>query len=278
MELKKFMALGIKPREGIEVTKCLPNVTIAKDEEIKQVIELFEKYGYDIHTVPLSFYKMFTKSGREIKELEEVLTIIEEMDFQISEDVSLKSIFQSDLRYSCFTPSFIARLKFCIANNIEFIYEDNTFIGPLFEADVFASYTVQTPVEELKKVADLAESDYAPFAKDNAVTQENSNTEPMSLVDEEDLSIRTEIIYTLTKTMEANQNDTTLNFLITNILANLNDVIAMDNKEYRVLGTRHLVENALQGVNITPELQSELDEKVLKAFSDFSENKEGVRK
>lgn len=278
-DLKKF---GIKPRNGIDISKALPAISIADEDHVKRVIDLFEKHGYDIHEIPLSFYRMFTKKDKgnvnELEELEAVLTVIDEMDFQISEDVSLKTLFQTDLRYGCFTPEFIARLKFCIANNINYAYEDNTFIGALFEADVFAAYTVQTPVEELQKATELKENDYIPFVRDNIAEQESKNVEPMTLTDPEDLNVRTEIIYTLTKAMGDNQNDHTFDFLVTNIIANLNDVIAMDNKEYRVLGTRHLVENALQGVNITPELQDELDDKILKAFSDFRENKEGVRK
>jgi len=279
MEYKKFVAFGIKPREGVILTKYLVDISLASEEKVNEIIGMFKSHEYDLSEVPGSFYKVFTKTGKEINELEEVLTNIDAMNIQISEDADLKAVFQADLRFAIFTPGFIARIKFCMDNDLPYLYEDNTFISELFSKKTFAFYSSKIPIDEIKTVTELTPTVEVP------VNVAPASVEPVSMqtatittdtIDFEDLSVKNEIVSNLTKIMEANGNNPTLNFLIGNIIDNLSGVIASNNKAYRTEGTRSLVEGALQGINITPDLKQELDEKVLKAFPDFRQNKEGV--
>ena len=50
------------------------------------------------------------------------------------------------------------------------------------------------------------------------------------------------------------------------------------NKNYRIMGTRHLVENALQGINLDSELEYLINKEILTAFPDSKEmnNERGV--
>ena len=63
-----------------------------------------------------------------------------------------------------------------------------------------------------------------------------------------------------------NNDDPTLTFVISSIIANLDGVILSDNKAYRTMGVRHLIENALQGISLDPVMQSVVDTKILVNF------------
>ena len=95
-------------------------------------------------------------------------------------------------------------------------------------------------------------------------------------LDEEDNMVRSDILKTLLEVKEENKDDFTFGFLITSIIANLDNVIASDNKEYRITGNKHIIERALEGISLTPDMQSEIDNKILSAFPDVNDLERGV--
>lgn len=264
MELRDFLDLRIKPQDDASLVRWIVDIKLANKDVASEILETFKKHGYNISAVPGSFLRVFTKNEKEVAELDLLLTEIDGLDFQVTEGVNLKDVFKGNLRYEIFTKSFVEKLKYCMKKSLPFLYEDNTFIAELYDNQKFAAYSMQIPVSNNMDVSD---------AQTSTISKENV-MEQVKLEDPEDIGVRQDILYTLTNITESNQGNYTLNFLIGNIISNISGVIAADNKQYRLLGTRHLVESALQGVNITPELQIELDEKVLSAFSDLTVGQE----
>ncbi len=235
--------------EGVNPNKFLALRVVATRP--KDVKVLFLENGYDLTTVPGEFLKVCTFNDKEIAELDQVLKEIEEL--------GLKAVFNLNLKVQSFKRIFLERVKYCIHNNVEYLKEDNTFRSELDTTEAFAEYTARaTSLEDVKTV------------------QEVEQMEQKGL-DEEDNAIKYDILKTLT---EINQNaiDPSVTFIISTIMTNLDEVIAKDNKNYRMMGTRHLVENALQGINLDSELEYLINKEILTAFPDSKEmnNERGV--
>jgi len=224
MEFKKFMSLGVKTEEGVLLTKYLNNINKKEENNVLKIKDLFETHGYDLSIIPGAFLKIFTLNDKEISELEKSLTRIDEL--------GLTEIISTNLKVATFKPTFVGRLEYCLNNNVPFLNEDNSIVSMLYNSEVYAQYTAKaTPIEEVKTVQEIEEN--PPFYdKDNIVT----------LLDEEDLIIQKEIIKTLTEINRENKDDMTLKFIISTIIANLDSVIANDNKNYRFMGTEHIIE------------------------------------
>ena len=223
--------------EGVNPNKFL--ALRAVSTRPKDIKVIFLEQGYDLKVVPGEFLKVFAFNDKEIDELTGVLKEIEEL--------GLKAIFNLNLRVQTFKRTFLERVKYCIHNNVTYLNEDNTFRPELNNAEAFAEYTAKaTPLEEVKTVQEVEELE-------------------KGKLDEEDNAIKYSILKTLT---EINQNatDSSITFIISTIMANLDDVIAKDNKNYRVMGTKHLIENALQGVNLDDELEYLINKEILTSF------------
>ena len=228
--------------EGVNPNKFLALRAIAvKPKDIKM---MFLENGYDLALVSGEFLKIGTFNDKEIGELQEVLKEIEEL--------GLKAIFNLNLRVQVFKRTFLERVKYCVHNNIQYLNEDNTFKSQLNSAEEFAKFTASMPkIEESKP----------------AVAEEKQDA---SKLDDEDNTVKYNILKTLT---EINQNaiDPSITFIISTIMTNLDEVILKDNKNYRVMGTRHLIEDALQGVNLDSELEYLINKEILTSFPDSKE-------
>ena len=250
MEFKKFMSLGIKTEEGVTLTKYLIAIHKAEEASVIKVKNLFETHGYNISVVPGEFLKIFTMNEKEIAELGKALDKIEEL--------GLKDIFNANLKISTFKPALISRAEFCLNNNIPFLNSDNSIVSMLYNTEAFAEYT--TRPNDVKTVREIEENP--------SVFDENKN---ITMLDEEDLMVQKDIIKTLTEINRENPNDTTLTFIVTTIIANLDGVLANDNKNYRFMGTEHIIENALQGFALTPEMEEIAKNKIMNRFTNSNE-------
>ncbi len=226
--------------EGVQIEKFLANLAMAPNaSEIK---ELFEKSGYNLDVVPGEFLKICTLNEKERQELKEVLESIESL--------GLKEVFNANLRVIVFKKTFLERVKWCLNNNIPFLNSDNSFVSMLNTAASFAEYTSKKPISEINNQESVVNPEIAPL-----------------ITDPEDITVRNAIIKTLGEINMTNQNED-LSFIITSIIANLDSVIASDNKMYNTIGEKHLIMNAIKGVNLTPEMQELLNTKILVSFND----------
>ena len=223
--------------EGVDVTKFLAN---RGAPQAKEVEKLFKKYGYNLDTIPGNFLKMFTVDAKELHELSLVLEEIANLSEKYNLD--LKSIFEANLRVQIFKRVFLERIKDCLEKGIPFVNSDNTFVKDLTRPTSFADYTEAMPKAN-KKEAEI----------------ENIN------LDEEDTAVKYEIIKELGKISE-NSQDSTLTFIISSIISNLDEAIFKAHKSYRFMGTRHIVEDALQGVVLDANMQEVFDKQVLVNF------------
>ncbi len=214
--------------EGVDVAKFLANRGAPQAAEVKKI---FDAHDYNLQVVPGSFLKIFTLDAKEIHELSLVL---EEID-----TLGLKEIFEANLNVQVFKRVFLERVKKCLDEGIPFVNSDHTFVRSLYNSNDFASFISTMPSQE-------------------------KNVEAANL-DEEDNMVKAEIIKELGMINESN-DDPTLTFVISSIIANLDGVILSDNKAYRTMGVRHLIENALQGISLDPVMQSVVDTKILVNF------------
>lgn len=227
--------------EGVDNTKFLASFSATQAKEVKKI---FTEHGYDIRVVPGSFIKMF---NMDAKELHEVSLVLDEIDA-----LGLKDVFNANLGVQVFKRVYLERIKFCMNNNIPFLNKDNTFVRQLDNATDFADYTAAMPINEIKTIQEIEENP-AVFNEAKAY-----------VLDEEDKTVKLEIIKMLGQ-ISNEASDPTLTAVLSSIYANLDSVIASDNKNYHFMGIRHLVENAFQG-EIDPAMQSVFDTKVLPLF------------
>lgn len=254
MNLKEFKELlkenKIGLAEGIEETKILPLASICKKATTQATIDLLHSHNYDLSALSITSFRLLTINEKELEALKPVLAEIDALNLQ--------EVFQNNLNIVSLKREVIARIKNCLNNNIPFIYPDsNTLIPQMYNEQSYNDYIAQAKVSE---VADTPSTPVYP------------NNEPT--LDEEDTTVRTEVLTTLLEIKEQNKEDFTFNFLITNIIANLDNVIISDNKAYRTKGTRHLIKNALQGVSLTEEMQEQVNNQLLVAFPEVSLNAE----
>ena len=215
-----------------------------------KVMDLFLNRGYEMSAIPGSFIKMLSASEKELSELPNILDEIDKLN--------LKEIFNANLEVRSFTPSFLNRVKEAMEKGIPFVNPDNTFIKEIKTAEDFKSFTVE-----------------AKEAPNNGVVDNPSIVEPHEVkqLDVEDLNVKSNIISRLGEINSLN-SDSTLTFIISSIIANLDSVLSNDNKAYRILGERHIVESALQGVALTPEMQNMINNTILAAFPENNMNME----
>ena len=228
----KFVNTKITLEEGIAPEKFLANRAVAKNPE--QIKSLFLEHGYDISNVPGEFIKTLSFDDKEAYELSEVLDEIDAL--------GLKDVFNANLRPASFRRSFLERVKYCLDNHIPFLNSDNTFIATLRNDDL----------------APAVEQNIEPIVSAPA-------PEDASSLDAEDLEVKSSIIKTLSEINEK-ASEPMLTFIISSIISNLDMAINKSAKEYRTLGLRSIITNALVGVTLTPEMQDLIDHEILSAF------------
>ena len=255
MEFRKFMGLGMQFEEGVDLSKYLTSIHIAKEEQVLKLKKTFEEHGYNINKIPGEFVKIFTSNEKELVEIDNVIKEVERL--------GLKEIFNANLKPATFTLTMLERVKYCLNNNIPFVNSDNTFTDAMWNKESFGEHTAKTPLNE---VSTKSLEEAPNFNEVNIPT----------VLDEEDLSVKNEIIKTLTEINRNNPGDGTLTFIISSMITNLDSVIANDKKNYRIMGTKHLVEDALQGMMLTPEIEDIINQKVLVAFNNVEGKNRGV--
>ena len=52
--------------------------------------------------------------------------------------------------------SFIARVEWCVNNNLPFVDQENNFLPALNTKETFAQYSTQVPLKEVKTVSELS--------------------------------------------------------------------------------------------------------------------------
>ena len=227
----KFVNTKISLDEGVLADKFLANRAIARNPE--QVKAIFIEHGYDLTNVPGEFVKTLTFDDKEMYELGEVLDEIHKL--------GLREIFNANLRPSSFKRSLLERVKHCLDNNIPFVNSDNTFVDSLVKDEIEALEENKTIQEDTPSIS--------------------NNT----ALDMEDLEVKSEIIKVLGE-INAKSNDPVVTFITTSIINNLDMAIMKSAKEYRVLGLRSIIENALVGVVLDPEMQELVNNEILSAF------------
>lgn len=251
MEFKKFMNLGIKLEEGVLITKFIMPIHTANEENVYKIKDLLENHKYTINVVPGEFLKIFSMNSKEVEEFGKVLIEIDEL--------GLKDIFNANLKAASFKRSFLEKLKFCINHRLPYLNSDNTFIKDLYDNEKFGEYSAKVPLAEIKTAEEIKEP------KKNINYEETE-----SKLDAEDLMVKTELIKTLTEINQEN-DDMTLKFIVSTIITNIDSAITKDNKKYRLMGTRHIIEDALQGFNMTPEIEDLVQNKILSKFTQEEE-------
>lgn len=252
MEFKKFMNLGIKLEEGVLITKFIMPIHAANEENVYKIKGLLENHKYTINVIPGEFLKIFSMNSKEIEEFEKVLVKIDEL--------GLQEVFNANLKPASFKLAIVSRVEYCLNNKVPFVNSDNSIVSMIYSADAFAKYTAQsTKVKDIKTVQEITE---------DPTTYQNE--EAYTLLDSEDLMVKTELIKTLTEINQEN-DDMTLKFIISTIITNIDSAIARNNKNYRLMGTRRIIEDALQGFNMTPEIKDLVQNKILSKFTQEEE-------
>ncbi len=207
------------------------------------ILDLFKNRDYNLESVPGSFLRILTMNEKELSDLPNILDEIDKL--------GLKEIFNANLECRSFKASFLERVKTALDKGIPFVNPDNTFISEIKYAEEFKNFN----------------NNFTP--NENSTVNNENIVEPIEVksLDAEDLKVKTDIISRLGEINSLN-SDSTLTFIISSIIANLDSVLGSDNKAYRTLGERHLIENALQGVALTPEMQNMISNTILEAFPD----------
>lgn len=248
MEFKFQDNTKVGLNEGVDLIKFLANRKAVQAQDIKN---LFGQHGYNIQVVPGSFLKTFTMDAKEIHELSLVLEEIDTLEEQ--KGINLKQVFEANLSIQIFKRVFLERIKKCLNMGIPFINSDNSFVRALYDSSDFEDFVATMPTPEKTQASEVPDT-----------------------LDEEDSAVKYDILRELGKINE-NNDDGTLTFVVSSIIANLDNVIKNDNKNYRTLGTRHLIEGALQGISLDPVMQSIVDTQILENFPDQSLNVERGR-
>ena len=252
MLYSEILKLGVGLNKDVAPEKVYPLCSLVKGEDAKEVVKILKEFGYDLSSFNIANLRLLTLNKKDMKALLEVLTKIEEL--------KLHDIFSYNLNVRSLNSSVLARVEVCLKNNIPFVHrESNDLISEIYNEEAFMEYTNG----RIK-------------SQDEAVEASPVEVKENMTLDEEDNMVRSDILKTLLEVKEENKDDFTFGFLITSIIANLDNVIASDNKEYRITGNKHIIERALEGISLTPDMQSEIDNKILSAFPDVNDLERGV--
>lgn len=247
MEFKKFMDMGIKTEDGVLITKYLIAIHKAQEDMVKEIKNKFVQYGYSLDVVPGEFLKIFTMNEKESAELDPVLEEINKL--------GLRDIFSYNLRPASFKRGFLERVKFCMANNLVYLNEDNTFIKELEDSLTFALYSSHKPMGSIKTAQELSQEE-----------------DRLSLLDPEDRQVYNSIVKNLNYLILQNPTNSNLPIIVDNVV---NKIIgALSRKEYHFLPIRDVVDGVMfDGIDPTPEMEA-LRDMVLEACPDELQDQE----
>lgn len=248
MEFKKFMDMGIKTEEGVLLTKYLIAIHKAQENIAKDIKNQFVSHGYSLDVVPGEFLKIFTMNEKEVAELGVVLDEINEL--------GLKEIFNYNLRPVSFKRGFLEKVKFCMANNLVYLNEDNSFIKELEDSEAFALYSSHKPMSSIKTAQEIEREE-----------------DRLSVLDPEDRQVYNSIVKNLNYLILQNPTNNYLPVIVDNILKKVIDDLS--SKTYHFLPLRDVVDGVMfEGIDVTPEMES-LREMVLEACPDELQDQKG---
>lgn len=237
---------GIELKEGEDANRYLANREVATiPGEIK---EAFLEHNYDLNGVNGSFTKIFTMNSKELSVLKNNLVEIDSM--------GLKDIFNGNLDFRVFTRNFINKVKECLQKGIPFLNPDNTFANHLITGEEYEVKTNASNVSTPK--VEAVNPSVSPLDLMSKEYSENKEYTGNKELDNEDIAVKEDLLKNLLKLREE-CNDGTLKFIITSAIANIDTAIANDNKLYKVEGTRHLIEKAMNGVPITADMEEDIN-------------------
>ncbi len=239
MELQKFLkTTGLKLANGDTIYSFITTISLIPEENVNKVMEILQKNQFVLETVPCSFLKVFCKDGRELEDMNNALAEINALN--------LKDLFMSDIKAAHFTMAYVSRVKEALSLGLAITNQDGRLVSQLNNQETFEAYKNQRPVQSQSSSLENKEDNF--------------------YLDMEDLQVKDTMMRTLSE-LKMNETDGTLGFIINHIENNLDMVIKNDNKRYLVEGFTHLIDNALDGLKLTMDMQNILNMKVYPAFS-----------
>ena len=240
----------IKFKEGIDGDKFIINFC---QENSAKVLELFEKYNYDLELDGKSakIFSIPVKSRINDKNNEPELTVdelaksLEEVD-----KLNLKEIFNINLSCDIFKEGFIERIKFYLNNNLPFLNPDNTFVSELHDAEKFGIYRASISLQNVKTAQEKLNEYF------------ESNFDKM---DPEDKQVYNEIVSRLSFLVLGNPTDEFLNKVVQNVEEKIIDAILR--KEYKFSSLNDMINNVMfDGLDVTPVDSVRIEELILNTF------------
>ena len=241
----------IKFKDGIDIYKFIADL---QGPNADQIYELLVKYGYGMEFDGRSV-KVLTAPTKAVyfHDNEPELTVREiEKSLEKIKELGLEDIFKNNLSIVTLRSSFIARVEWCVNNNLPFVDQENNFLPALNTKETFAQYSTQVPLKEVKTV---------------------SEAEAMEGMDAEDRQTYNEIVESLNYLILQNPTNEYLPKIVANITKNI--IGSLKRKEYHFLPLTDIVHSVMfEGMgNITPEMQ-ELTDLILNALPEERTNEE----
>ena len=232
----------VKFKEGIDKYKFIADLQGPNADE---VYELVGKFGYDIEFDGRSV-KILTVPTKPVyfHDNEPELTVSEiEHSLEEIKKLGLEEAFGNNMSLNSLRSSFVARVEWCVNNNLPFMDQENNFLTALNTKKTFADYSTQVPLKEVKTVSD---------------------TEAMEEMDAEDRQVYNQVVESLNYLILQNPTNEYLPKIVANITKNI--VGSLKRKEYRFLPLNDIVQSVMyEGIDVTPEMQ-ELTDLILSAF------------
>ena len=237
-------------KEGIDKYKFIADL---QGPNADAVYELLKKFGYTMEfdgrsakilTVPTkSVYFHDNEPELTVSEIENSLEKIHEL--------GLEEVFKNNMSLVTLKSSFIARVEWCVNNNLPFMDQERKFLSALNTKKTFADYSTQVPLKEVKTV---------------------SETEAMEEMDVEDRQVYNQVVENLNYLILQNPTNEYLPKIVGNITKKI--VGSLKRKEYRFLPLNDIVHSVMfDGIEVTPEMR-ELTDLILSAFPEEKTNEE----
>lgn len=257
--------------EGIDKNKAFALAGLMSDTSL-DVERVFREHEYDLSSFPLKFLKMYTVNEKELGELIEVLKEYKTLD--------LKEVANAMMDPIIFKTTFLARVKFCMDNNIEYRDENGLFVPWLFSTEAFAMKTMEATNKgnDVKTVQELMNEGQEIVVKQDAVDK-------LGYLDQDDMKKYETITEALVDLNLNTPEEDPLHDVLNGVVANLLDresanhanlISALSRKEYKFMTLGELVTDyAFQGLEIPGSLQGSLASMIMDAM-EMKEEKEKV--
>lgn len=240
----------VKFKEGIDKYKFIADLQGPNADE---VYELLGKFGYGMEFDGRSV-KILTVPTKAVyfHDNEPELTVSEiEQSLKKIQELGLEDVFKNNMSLVSLRASFVARVEWCVNNNLPFMDQEKNFLPELYTKQAFADYSTKVPLKEVKTV---------------------SETETMEGMDAEERQVYNQVVENLNYLILQNPTNEYLPKVVANITKNI--IGSLKRKEYRFLPLADIVHSVMfEGIDVTPEMQ-ELTDLILSAFPEERMNEE----